>query len=207
MSTHRPDPTDRRAVCGLSRMPTAVVTTASIKPPLEATISAQFENDLQTLLAFNPSEERDSLAEHLAALLRPNCDVASEAAQALARLRELLESNHRERGHEHTATGHLSLLHRTLHTGGQRAVHGLSVIDAARRLRTPLRIVKQARDARRPADRPDWQAFMHASWAIKDVAGLLPADALRGSYLRHELGAGPHDLLLEILDAHLEPVA
>jgi hypothetical protein len=176
-------------------MPAPIVTSQTVKAPLEHVEAAQFENDRQALLVFNPSPEADSLAEHLAALLRDGADVEREAAAMVTALRQLLESNRRERGHEHAATGHLSLLHKTLHMAGQRTRHGLSVADAAQRLRGPLRVIRKAR-----TEQADWLEFMHASWAVKDVVCLLPSETLRGAYLRNQLGPGVHDTLLELLD-------
>lgn len=200
MASHAADRTTVPAVCGLAKTTGVVVTAATVKAPLEEIEAAQFENDRQTRLVWNPDPEVNSIGEHLVAALRDGVTLADLVAALLPMHRELLESNQRERDHERAATGQLGLLHRTLYTDGQRCPSGMSVPKAAGRLRGPLRIVKQARDAKRPEERPGWREFMHASWQIKDVVSMLPADTLRGGYMRNQLGAGPHDLLLDLLN-------
>lgn len=204
MASHGPHPTDPGCICGLTRTPSPIVTTTAIKQPLDAVELAQFENDMQDRLFYDPSPDLDSLVEGFAALLKPDADHAAVVAQMMPIARRMYESNRRERDHERAATGHLNLTHRTLHTEGPegaRSRHGLSVLQAVAMLREPLRVLRKDRDMG-PREKRDGIAVFHASLRVGDVIRMLPADTLRGSYLRHELGTGPHDLLLHLLGDH-----
>ena len=103
-----------------------------------------------------------------------------------------VQSNRRERGHQHAAVGPLDSLSTLLHAEGVRST--LTIKTAARRLREPLKTIR-----RHQTDRVDTKDFFLASGLIKDVIGELPAATLRGSSLRNELGSGLHDLLCDLL--------
>jgi hypothetical protein len=192
MSVHPANGTGACHTDELKRTSQPVVTSQMLKRPLDQLVDAQFENDRQAMLVFNPSPERDSIIEHLAAMVRDGADTATVKADLDRLVSELYASNQLERGHVHSSTGQIDLLHRTLHNDGQRT--SLPVKAAARMLRPHLRVIGRAKTELVPAGE-----FFPASCAIKVVIGLLPSETLRGKFLRHELGAGPHDVLLSLL--------
>jgi hypothetical protein len=132
-------------------------------------------------------------AATLAPFLDHLLEAQAENDQIVALLREMLKGVQREREHVRAATGGLDATHRLLYVGGVRT--GLSIRDAAVRLRAPLRTLKHADVHRRPSIRILYKACIE----VDEVARALSDDALRGSTLRNKLGAGPQDFLLDLV--------
>lgn len=181
MSAHA---ADRTAFAGDSEMRQTLA--------LDATMEALSENMRQARLLFDPSPATDSVVEHVVALMKSNADVGAHALELSALLRSVVESNAREGGHEQTVAGLLDAITPLL----DRRRSGLTVKDAAGRLRGPLRVVDRAR-----REVVEFRVYFEASCAIKDVLALLAPDVARGAGLRNQLGKGPHDLLLSLLPA------
>lgn len=191
MTVHEPDATAAPAARGLGQKP-PLVTSQMLAGPRDRILEAQAENDLQEKIVYDPSPERDSLVEHLVALPRPDVDPVAVAADMTQLVRVWLESNRRERGHQHAAVAPLDSLTTLLHAEGLRSA--LTIKDAARRLRDPLKTIRQHQ-----IDQVDTKSFFLASGAVKDVIGELPVATLRGGSLRNQLGTGLHDVLCDLL--------
>jgi hypothetical protein len=193
MSTHAAQPSTVSGL-GTERL-NGVVTHAQAVEVVRGLVDAQAENRRQELLVYNPSPEADSLAELLVLALRRGNDPSKVLADSLPLLRELVESNRREHGHVHAATGPVNFVARMLadHTTRQ----GLGIKRAARMLREPLKIIRD--DMTAPAGRRDGLAFFHASCKVRDVIGEMTTEALRSASMRAQLGTGLHEVLCSLL--------
>lgn len=81
------------------------------------------------------------------------------------------------------------------HNQGVRTA--LTVKAIARTARPALRVVAS------PGSHT-WIQFFTASCRLRDLIEQVPAERLAAPSLRHELGAGPHNRLLELARAHAE---
>jgi hypothetical protein len=188
MRMHASNATGRIATSGLEP---GTVSSTLLHGPLASLLDAQVENEQQHLIVFNPSPEADSLVEHVVSLVRDGTDPVAAAERITPLLNQLVASNQRERAHQHDAARPLDNLTSFLHVHGHR---GLSVKDAERRLRAPLKTIRAAR-----TEVVDGTRFFHASCQVKDVICELPTDTLRGKTLRERLGNSLHDVLLDLL--------
>lgn len=136
-------------------------------------------NRAQHRALYNPSLAVDSLAERLLAL--SGHGVPRPVIRALLRdVRTVLDLNTRERGAERRVTAALDAL------GSSE----LTVKALARALRPELRTLREDTDGTR---------FALAAIRLREVCEQQTPERLRSQALRHELGAGPHDQLVELL--------
>lgn len=183
-----------------------LITSSGLRPSLTATrravdlnVAQAHLNGDQARMIFNPSDEEDSLLEHVVALLRPDESHASRIEKMRRLLGDLWKSNlaeartnHAEGQMERDVADVLGDAVRRLHVEGIRSA--LTVKEATRRLRAPLRVIDRARTEVVPA-----REYGPAVRQVDAVIAALPAEVLRGNGLRHELGKGPHDVLLSLL--------
>lgn len=168
-----------------------------LSPALTHVMDARLHNLDQEVLVFDPSPDVDSAMEHAAALLScPDRDRPRHVGELLRLLRQIVESNRCEGGHELSAAGIIDPLVKTLHTSGRRS--SLTAKDGAARLRAPLQVI---------ANRPDGIAFFHQACRIKDVVAVMDDHVIRGAGMRKALGPNRHDLLLSLLPAAEEAAA
>lgn len=166
----------------------------AVRGALNSTLDAQAAGFLEARLLFNPDAEINSLAELIARLRDYNVPQAHLRAIFTA-LREAIELNARQLGHEGDASGRLDELAAVLHRAEceQRVTRALGIKAIAKALRAPLSVVSA------PVTHPA-KAFVASIRTIDDVITQVPESVLRSPTLRHELGRGPHNALLTILD-------
>lgn len=172
-------------------VPSALIRDRVLHPVLDA----RAENLQQRRLIHNPSEETDSIVEHLAELARTCTPEQRPHLRAvLDLLRELAVSNVREGQGQQTIAGVVDTLaadlrkHETLDRSGD-----LGVKSIARRLRKPLEDLVNSRS-------PSSKAVVEARAAVDAVLREVPSAYLIGNVsLRHELGVTRYTRLVELI--------
>lgn len=146
-------------------------------------IEALALNEQQRRALFDPSPEVDSLAEELVALRA--FGVPDHVVRGLvSRVGDVLTLNGLEGACQHDVSGLLDRLCRVQRSGVPAV---LTVKGLARTLRADLAILAQGDVARE---------FTAAALRVQDVVRQVPADRLRSTSLRNEIGGARHDLLL-----------
>lgn len=201
MNTHAAQPSTVQVIGGVDSEPVSgLVTHGMLAAPRDHLMDAVAANQEQARWIYNPDPEINSLVEHLTEMLRHGADleaVHAEIAKALPLVRRTWESNATEGQHQREALGPIDGITAMLHLHGRRKSLGL--VDAARYLRDPLKVIRRARTEQVP-----FQQFFEASCRVKDVIGELTVEELRGPTMREKLGTrrdgnGLHDVLCALL--------
>lgn len=172
----------------------------AVRGALASTMEAQAAGRAEALQILNPDPEVNSLAEYVVAL---KSQIDQTTYRAILRLlRDILALNIEQLGHEYDATGVLDELATILHRAEceRQVTRAIGVKAIARNLRGPLGIIS------RPLGHTAAE-FIAATRTVDEALDGTSETVLRGPTLRHELGRGPHNALLQILDAPTELAA
>lgn len=167
----------------------------TIRTALSGTMEAQALGRAEARRLFNPDSEVNSLAERLMALR--TFGVPQDCLRSIfADLRAVIDLNTAQCGEEASVAGQLDELATVLHRAETEA-HvscSLGIKSLARALRPALEVI--AAPARHAAC-VNVEAVRVIDRIISDTA----PSRLLGPTLRHELGAGKHDLLADLMGA------
>lgn len=166
-----------------------------VDPSLDAIALNRQQRDL----VFNPSEEADSIIEHLLHV-RPDSRAERDHLRAAAKLSlQFAELNDGEFSHLRTIAGTADRLARDLHVAERNGL-GASVRAKAiaNRIRDALKVIY----AKDPSERTA-RDYLEAVWALGDLFREVPADQLFTPALEHELGKGRMRQLRELYEQRM----
>lgn len=165
-------------------------TAASVRRALASVLEGRALNREQTRALYNPDPAANSLVEHLLDLRRHGVPV-TVIRRLIDQVAHVLRLNAAEGSCENTVAGQLDEIAHALHDAecNDELHQSLSIKTTARVLRSPLARLDVAESI----------TYFTACSAIKDAMRHTTPEQLRSKTLRHELGAGPHDRLLDFL--------
>ena len=164
------------------------------KNTLDAALEARALNIEQARLLMAATGDAQSLALHIARLLRSGVD-AAEVAEMTTLCRHLAESNHREGAEEmRLAAMAEALIARHL---GAPVAERITIQSLARRLRPALATI----DRQRCGEELDGIAFFQASCVVRDVIAQTDPERLLSRSMEHELRGRCFQLLEELVQA------
>lgn len=167
----------------------------AIRVALGGTLEARAIGEAEARRLFNPDREVNSLAERLIAL-RDHGVPRDDLRAIFTDLKAIIALNAKQCGHEADVAGQLDELAAALHHAETEAHvdRALGIKAIANTLRPALDVI--ANPAAHPA-----AAYVRSVRDVDRIIASTTRTRLLSASVRHELGAGKHDLLAELIGA------